>query len=367
MPIKVLCACGKKLSVKDEFAGRTLKCPECQKPLRIPKPKVEEEPAEDEWDLGDSAEEEFDDEPAEAPTKSRGGKSSTSRGPVSRKSSGKGKKSKSSNRGLLIGLSAGGGVLVVGLLTWLLWPAAPGNKFDHEAWKRVQPTLRPLGIQSQLLTRREAPESIPEGVQAVAVLVLPDLSASDRYPDNIAATIKSLSHVIVKTLEMNDTKLKQLSEHPGLIGLNLSGKSVITADGLRTLKPCPLFRHLHLEKVSLAPADLMPVIGEFKDLSALSVNDMPVTDDLLPNLLPLKGLNTLSLQNTSVADAGAASLAKLTSVKVLFLDGTKLTDEGLRSLKVLNNLTMFSARRTSVSAQALDDFQKALPGCQILK
>ena len=550
MSIKIICACGKNFSVKDELAGRTLKCPECQKPLRIPKPKVEEEPTADEWDLGDSAEEDFDGEPSSAPTKSRGGKSSATRGSASRKSSvkGKGKKSKTSNRGLLIGLSAGGSVLVVALLSWLLWPAAPeanvadnppanpgqnpaaasgdaaqaspvgettpampspsgtppanvvdddlkalqgdwhfvdmqtdppasaqslaaiklitvtfaddsmtidpGNsgppkttttvkldasknpktidvtptdgpqkdkpgfgiyslegqvlklyvnhksrptswtpvagaegimvlnrgrsatvanaqpledKFDHEAWKRVQSTLRPLGIQSQLLTRREAPESIPEGVQAVAVLVLPDLSASDRYPDNIASTIKSLSHVIVKTLEMNDTKLKQLSEHSGLIGLNLSGKSVITTDGLRTLKPCPLFRHLYLEKVSLAPADLMPVISEFKDLSSLSLNDMPVTDNLLLHLQPLTRLDTLSLQNTSITDAGTAHLAKLISVKTLFLEGTKLTDEGLRSLKSLNNLRMFSARRTSVTPQGLDEFQTALPGCQILK
>ena len=33
MPIKVSCACGKKLSVKDEFAGKSFKCPACQKPL----------------------------------------------------------------------------------------------------------------------------------------------------------------------------------------------------------------------------------------------------------------------------------------------------------------------------------------------
>jgi hypothetical protein len=128
MPIKVACACGKKLSVKDEHAGKTLKCPACQKPLRVPKPAAADEP-EDEWDLGDSAEEDSDDESAEAPTESRGGKSSASRGAASRKGAGKGKgkKSKSSNRGLLIGLSAGGGVLVVALLAWLLWPAAPGN------------------------------------------------------------------------------------------------------------------------------------------------------------------------------------------------------------------------------------------------
>lgn len=252
-------------------------------------------------------------------------------------------------------------------------PAAVANaqpledKFDHKAWQRVQPTLRPLGIQSQLLTRLEAPESIPEGLQAVAVLVLPDLSASDRYPDNILATIKSLSHVIVKTVEMNDAKLKQLSEHPGLIGLNLSGKSVITADGLRTLKQCPLFRHLHLEQVSLAPLDLMTMIDELNKLSSLSVNDMPVTDNLLVYLQVLKGLDTLSLQNTSVTDTGTAQLAKLSSLKALLLDGSKVTDQGLPALKSLDKLTLLSLRRLNVSPQAVDELKKTLPGCNILK
>lgn len=240
------------------------------------------------------------------------------------------------------------------------------DKFDHKAWRSAQQSLAKLKIQSQLLTRREAPESIPEELDAVAVLLLPDLSASERYPDNIASTIKSQSHVIVKTVEMNDAKLMQLSEHPGLIGLNLSGKSVITANGLSPLKQCPLIRHLYLEHVNVTP-DLLKMIGEFSNLSSLSLNDMPVTDDLLSNLLPLKGLDTLSLQNTSVTDAGTAQLKKLSSLKVLFLDGSKVTDQGLLALKGLSKLTMFSVRRLNVSPQAVDEFQKALPGCKILK
>lgn len=36
MPIKVQCECGKAFSAKDELAGKTVKCPGCQKPLKIP-------------------------------------------------------------------------------------------------------------------------------------------------------------------------------------------------------------------------------------------------------------------------------------------------------------------------------------------
>jgi hypothetical protein len=36
MPIKVQCACGKGFAAKDELAGKTVKCPNCQQPLKIP-------------------------------------------------------------------------------------------------------------------------------------------------------------------------------------------------------------------------------------------------------------------------------------------------------------------------------------------
>jgi hypothetical protein len=36
MPIKVQCGCGKAFAAKDELAGKTVKCPGCQKPLKIP-------------------------------------------------------------------------------------------------------------------------------------------------------------------------------------------------------------------------------------------------------------------------------------------------------------------------------------------
>jgi DNA-directed RNA polymerase subunit RPC12/RpoP len=39
MAIKVACACGKKLSVKDEHAGKRVKCPACGSVLVIPKRK----------------------------------------------------------------------------------------------------------------------------------------------------------------------------------------------------------------------------------------------------------------------------------------------------------------------------------------
>ena len=36
MAIKVQCGCGKAFAAKDELAGKTVKCPGCQKPIKIP-------------------------------------------------------------------------------------------------------------------------------------------------------------------------------------------------------------------------------------------------------------------------------------------------------------------------------------------
>ena len=39
MPIKVVCQCGQGFAAKEELAGRTLKCPKCGWPLKIPPPE----------------------------------------------------------------------------------------------------------------------------------------------------------------------------------------------------------------------------------------------------------------------------------------------------------------------------------------
>lgn len=36
MPIRVSCSCGKTLAVKDELAGKAVRCPACQKPVKVP-------------------------------------------------------------------------------------------------------------------------------------------------------------------------------------------------------------------------------------------------------------------------------------------------------------------------------------------
>ena len=43
MPIQVSCNCGRSLRVKDELAGRKVRCPGCEAVLPVPKPSVDPE------------------------------------------------------------------------------------------------------------------------------------------------------------------------------------------------------------------------------------------------------------------------------------------------------------------------------------
>jgi hypothetical protein len=47
MPIPLSCQCGRSLRVKDEFAGRKVKCPSCAAVLAVPKPEPEPVPSEE--------------------------------------------------------------------------------------------------------------------------------------------------------------------------------------------------------------------------------------------------------------------------------------------------------------------------------
>lgn len=101
MPISVGCKCGRKFRVKDEAAGKKVRCPDCQKILLVPDPEDFESEDVDDW------EEELPPRRA-SPPRSKGKKSSS--------------KAKSSNVGMtilkvVVGVSA---FLVSGYFTYNL-------------------------------------------------------------------------------------------------------------------------------------------------------------------------------------------------------------------------------------------------------
>ncbi len=114
MAISLRCDCGRKLKLRDELAGKEIRCPDCAEVLSVPKAKAKAES----YDYDDE-EDDFEDE---APRRS----SSGSRGSGRR---GRAPVRKSGGNGLIIGLAVGG-VVVLGLLVagiFLFFRSKPNN------------------------------------------------------------------------------------------------------------------------------------------------------------------------------------------------------------------------------------------------
>lgn len=553
MPIKVECDCGKKLSVKDELAGKRVKCPACQELLTIPKSAAEEDPAEDDWDDGEA------DEPSSKRNrKSRGGNAAAS-SKAGKKT--KGKSSSSPNRGLLIGLSATGVVVLV-VAAWMMWPKKPANdlaatpaanstaiadasgqkpapdtnpagahqatppnvgstpttnptatsitptldgdlkllqgmwqvtdvevapehpraesiiaqmklvswnvkddvltmtmpngasastvkldasqspktidliplegnggrktglgiyslegdawklcismgnagadrpkemkpgsgsglvvltlkkgtspppgnavagtagaQFDMQAWRSASETLKSAKVNAILVSRQDMGESgMPAGLTHCA-LIDPLETADGTIAPELWSLMTSVSHLMVRTKSITDATLKQVSQHPGLLGINISGKSTVTPAGIAELKKCPLLTNLNFGGVSVTP-ELLNSVTQLSELQTFSIADVPVSSEMVGMIAKLGNLESLNLYNAGITDDDAAQIAMLTKLKVLLLEKSKITDKGLASLKSLSALTMFSVRGLAVTPPAVADFEAALPKCRVLK
>jgi len=113
MPITVRCRCGKQTRVRENAAGKRIKCPGCGKPVSVPAPSVE--------DYGDD---EFYDDAEEpyvaAPSRSR----------PSKKKKGKSKKKSSSGGAMLPLMIAGGALAAVAVIGGLVYMFAGGGEGD---------------------------------------------------------------------------------------------------------------------------------------------------------------------------------------------------------------------------------------------
>ena len=577
MAIKLQCPCGKALSVKDEYAGRQVKCPACQAPIRIPQPMIKEESIRDDWDLGESDAEDIDDDQPKMRPKSRGGKSL----PVSDTSSrlrsvkAKGRKSKQSNRGLIMGLSVGGGLAVMALLAWMLWPAPPGlnvvadpdpntagsasttggdstsstntanvepstqssagppnplpptaatatklegdlnflqgtwkvtdiemppdappaaaemfaqmklftftikddklslatpagvryqtikldslqtpkridltpletssqnrtqlsiysiegetwrvcsttqggldrpqemkaapgqtvmtferstespaapaSSFDIKAWLATKSKLKAMKVSADLAPADEV-MSFGEGVSHCVALSPPETADGTMSPE-LWTIVSSMSHIFVRPMYTTDATLQQLAQHPGLVGLNISGRLMVTAKGIGELKTCPTMTTLFIGEVPVSP-ELCDAISQLPRLRRLGINGTPVSSEMLSSIMRLNELEYLSLQEAGIADDDLLQIQKLTKLRRLFLDKSKVTDQGLHALKSLtqlqslflndtqvtdqglqtlksfSSLTLLSLRGLNVTPQAVAELEAALPNCKVVK
>ena len=120
MSIRLECACGKRLVVKAQLAGRRVKCPSCQAIVSVPRVSVERPSADEEWNWQEASD-------ATPVPHSRSAPSAPQRGSVSRRtpSSPQGTRQAPSRRGWWVSGAVAVGLLGIAGLAWLLWSFRP--------------------------------------------------------------------------------------------------------------------------------------------------------------------------------------------------------------------------------------------------
>jgi serine/threonine protein kinase len=149
-----------------------------------------------------------------------------------------------------------------------------------------------------------------------------------------------------------------------IVGVDLSGVQIFTADDLRTLVSGKSIRHLNVSGSRLMDFQLRQ-IARLKDLRFLDIGNTMVTDEGLEPLSRCKDLTSLQLPYVSVGDTGIAYVATLSSLSSLNLEGTDITDAAVESLTSLDNLTRLNLKHTALTEEAVDQLRKRLPDCTI--
>jgi hypothetical protein len=147
------------------------------------------------------------------------------------------------------------------------------------------------------------------------------------------------------------------TENPNwqLIG-EARSRSSVPADGKI------LFEVLAEEARDLSPlARLRP-----DDLAAIWLGNTHVNDEQLRHLSHLTGLVWLDVQNNNaITDAGIAHLAHLTSLQSFGAHWTRISAASLLQLAQCRRLTYVDVWGCDIPAEAVANFKKALPLCQV--
>lgn len=190
------------------------------------------------------------------------------------------------------------------------------------------------------------------------------LSTGDPFTDWARAVARELQ---VET-DAGESVVKASDPFPqgdvAIVGVDLTGVQIFTADDLRTLVSVKSIRHLNVSGSRLEDFQLRQ-IARLKELRFLDIGNTMVTDEGLEPLSHCKDLTNLQLPYVSVGDTGISHLASLPSLSSLNLEGTDVTDAALESLTSLENLTRLNLKHTALTEEAVNQLRKRLPDCTI--
>ena len=195
--------------------------------------------------------------------------------------------------------------------------AAPASLFNMKAWQAAEGQLKAMKVFYQLESVA-GERGFPKGLTHV-VIFDPPATADGTMSPELWTIVSSLSHVQARPVFSTDASLLQLSQHPGLLGINLSGTSTVTAKGISSLKTCPNLRSLYFSGVPVSP-ELLGAVTQLTELRGFGINDAPVSNDMLGSITQLSQLESLSLYNTGTTDEDTVQIAKLTNLKALLVE-----------------------------------------------
>lgn len=139
-------------------------------------------------------------------------------------------------------------------------------------------------------------------------------------------------------------------------------------DVIRVLSRCPHLRSVRLEGTRMT-VDGLNALATSPGLVEMSVGySRSITEEDYMEALPgFPRLRKLELVGAPVGDDAASTLASLTNLVELHLTGTQIGDEGLSAMEGMKRLKTIALSYTHVTPEGLAKFERAHPGCQILR
>ncbi|MFM9962531.1 MAG: M56 family metallopeptidase [Planctomycetaceae bacterium] len=175
--------------------------------------------------------------------------------------------------------------------------------------------------------------------------------------------LERLEELYVDGTRLSDDGLKEIVKFPRLNRLNISGTNV-SGTGLKELAKLE-----HLNALILGggrygrPANPPRDIASLKQLKALYIRDLNLTDDTMKEIGSLENLSTLRI-DVDISEGAVAQIASLKNLEKLYIRGRVVTDADIKHLARLRKLKELALFYCTLTAAGERELRLALPTCE---
>jgi|GEM_PF-5939591 len=238
---------------------------------------------------------------------------------------------------------------------------------DLSAWQRASKRLRKFNVTAHLGNMSRVRQHEINLPAYVGYFDLGPVMTGDTVSTDVWDAVSSVNVVACSVKEPSDATLRQLTTHRGLMGLTLRGRSTVTKDGFALLKNCPRFVSLSLVE-SPQTIDMLNAVPATTDLRLLEIHGPSASPALVAAITRFKNLEALTLIDLDLSDGIALELAKLSHLKQLTsgktrqpnVDKPELSDKGLQALESLPRLRLLELSGHGLDADKLREINQKL-------